>query len=150
MLQQLAINEPLSPTEFGLSVHNSTAGWYGVLFNDTAATTALAAGKDTFPSSLIEAVSQLTIEDVEKVLLVFTHMPLPDFYQEFQDESHPCFSLALMLSLQGPQRFQLSYQAAETNAVQCESPALAFIRLLSSGKQMQVSTDRMRWQYEQV
>ncbi|WP_163834977.1 beta-ketoacyl synthase chain length factor [Spartinivicinus ruber] len=151
MLQQLAVNEPLSPTEFGLSVHNSTAGWYGVLFNDNAATTALAAGKDTFPCSLIEAVSQLSTPGVNRVLLVFTHMPLPDFYQAFQDESSSYFSLGLILSQQAGRPVQLSYQKAGSQQKQLISPALAFIRLLlSENQQLQVTTDRMVWQYEHL
>ncbi|MDE1460364.1 beta-ketoacyl synthase chain length factor [Spartinivicinus poritis] len=151
MLQQLALDEPLSPTEFGLSVHNSTAGWYGVLFKDNAATTAIAAGKDTFPSGLIEAVSQLSIVGVDRVLLIFTHMPLPDFYQAFQDEPTPCFSVGIMLSLQGDKPVRLSYKKAAADQVQQMSPALSFMRFLLLGQQrIQVSTDRMVWQYEQL
>ncbi|MCX4025418.1 beta-ketoacyl synthase chain length factor [Endozoicomonas sp. SM1973] len=152
MLQQLAIDEPLSPTEFGLSVHNSTAGWYGVLFKDNAATTAIAAGKDTFPNSLIEAVSQLSIAEVDRVLLIFTHMPLPDFYQAFQDEPNPCFSVGMMLSQQSGTPIQMSYQKTEIESKpSISSPALAFIRFLLLGQQhTQVSTDRMVWKYEQL
>jgi hypothetical protein len=49
----------LSPTQFLNSVHNTTAGYWGILNNCQAATTALSAADDTFAMGLLEVCVQL-------------------------------------------------------------------------------------------
>jgi 3-oxoacyl-[acyl-carrier-protein] synthase-1 len=49
----------LSPTQFHNSVHNTTAGYWGILNHCQAASTAIAAVDDGFAMALIEAWSQL-------------------------------------------------------------------------------------------
>jgi len=60
--------ELLSPTQFHNSVHNTTAGYWGILNHCQAASTALAARDDGFAMGLIEAVSQLQYQS--NILLV--------------------------------------------------------------------------------
>jgi hypothetical protein len=52
-------DELLSPTQFHNSVHNTTAGYWGILTHCQAPTSAIAAGDDTFAMGLLEAWSQL-------------------------------------------------------------------------------------------
>lgn len=52
-------NELLSPTQFHNSVHNTTAGYWGILNKCQAASTAIAAADDTFAMGLIEVWAQL-------------------------------------------------------------------------------------------
>ncbi|MCF6250056.1 MAG: beta-ketoacyl synthase chain length factor [Methylococcaceae bacterium] len=52
-------DELLSPTQFHNSVHNTTAGYWGILTHCQAATSAIAAVDDTFAMGLLEAWSQL-------------------------------------------------------------------------------------------
>ena len=49
----------LSPTQFHNSVHNTTAGYWGILNHCQAPTTAIAAVDDSFAMGLLEAWSQL-------------------------------------------------------------------------------------------
>lgn len=49
----------LSPTQFHNSVHNTTAGYWGILTQCQQASTAIAAVDDTFAMGLLEAWSQL-------------------------------------------------------------------------------------------
>ncbi len=49
----------LSPTQFHNSVHNTTSGYWSILNQCRATTTAIAAEQDTFAMGLLEACSQL-------------------------------------------------------------------------------------------
>jgi len=63
-------NELLSPTQFHNSVHNTTAGYWSILNQCQAPTTAIAAADDTFAMGLIEAWSQLQQSEQTEQLLV--------------------------------------------------------------------------------
>ena len=52
-------NEPLSPTNFGLTVHNATAGLFSIARKDRANHLALSAGQCTIEHGVIEACSLL-------------------------------------------------------------------------------------------
>jgi hypothetical protein len=65
----IPINELLSPTQFHNSVHNTTAGYWGILQECQAPATAIAAVDDTFAMGLLEAWAQLQL-NVSNVLLV--------------------------------------------------------------------------------
>jgi 3-oxoacyl-[acyl-carrier-protein] synthase-1 len=62
-------DELLSPTHFHNSVHNTTAGYWGILNHCQAPTTAIAAADDNFAMGLLEAASQLQ-QGEEDILLV--------------------------------------------------------------------------------
>ena len=63
-------NELLSPTQFHNSVHNTTAGYWGILNKCQAPTTAIAAADDTFAMGLIEVWAQLQQQGGGERLLV--------------------------------------------------------------------------------
>jgi Beta-ketoacyl synthase, N-terminal domain len=84
LLLDLAKEEPLSPTSFGLSVHNATGGLFSIARNDRALNIALAAGKSSIEHAVIETCGMLA-EGEPKVLLVAYDCPLPTPYRAFQD-----------------------------------------------------------------
>lgn len=84
LLLDLAKGVPLSPTSFGLSVHNAAAGLFSIARVDHARSTALAAGKSSVEHAVIE-VCGLLAEDEAEVLLVVYDCPLPPVYDAFQD-----------------------------------------------------------------
>src|SRR5690348_4788326 len=57
LLHALSHDEPLSPTTFSLSVHNSTAGLFSIARTDRGAATAMAAGDDSLGLSLLEGAN---------------------------------------------------------------------------------------------
>lgn len=59
----------LSPTQFHNSVHNTTAGYWGILNHCQQPSTAIAANDDGFAMGLLEAWSQLQ-ESTSEILLV--------------------------------------------------------------------------------
>ena len=63
------IDALLSPTQFHNSVHNTTSGYWSILNECRATTTAIAAEQDTFAMGLLEACSQL-LQNQGDILLV--------------------------------------------------------------------------------
>ncbi|WP_105201473.1 MULTISPECIES: beta-ketoacyl synthase chain length factor [unclassified Pseudoalteromonas] len=98
LLAQLQAHEPLSPTQFGLSVHNAVAGLLSILTNNKAPIVALAGGNNSINSALCEAYIQLQDPEVERVMVIHADQTLPELYQEFADEPQVDHCLALVLS----------------------------------------------------
>lgn len=64
-------DELLSPTQFHNSVHNTTAGYWGILNQCQAPTTAIAAADDTFAMGLLEAWTQLQLNPGDLLLVCY-------------------------------------------------------------------------------
>ncbi|VTP60563.1 Uncharacterised protein [Serratia rubidaea] len=83
ILQHLHQKQPLSPTDFAMSVHNTAAGWLTIIAKNTLPTTSLAAGEDSFQQGMIEAQGVLASGAATRVLLVDFDGALPEVYQPF-------------------------------------------------------------------
>lgn len=97
LLRNLALEEPLSPTAFSLSVHNAALGIFTIIRQITAPSLAVAAGHDTFAHAWLEAQTWLH-QGAPQVLLVHADEPLSAFYKEDADEMEMPASVALLLS----------------------------------------------------
>ncbi|MFY8275211.1 beta-ketoacyl synthase chain length factor [Pseudoalteromonas sp. SSDWG2] len=98
LLAQLVEKEPLSPTQFGLSVHNAVVGLLSILTKNTSPITALAAGANTFSAALCEAYIQLHSQGVDRVMVIHADRALPDLYKEFADEPQCDHCVAFVIS----------------------------------------------------
>ena len=96
LLLDLAKGVPLSPTSFGLSVHNATGGLFSIARSDHASNSALAGGKSTIEHAVIEACGLLA-EGEPAVLLVAYDCPLPIPYSAFQDCDEQPFAWAWLM-----------------------------------------------------
>lgn len=96
LLLDLAKGVPLSPTSFGLSVHNATGGLFSIARSDHANNIALAGGKSTIENAVIEACGLLA-EGEPAVLLVAYDCPLPTPYSAFQDCDEQPFAWAWLM-----------------------------------------------------
>jgi Beta-ketoacyl synthase, N-terminal domain len=115
LLRALALGEPLSPTSFGLSVHNAVGAQFSMIRSDPAPLSAIAGGAFSTEAGVLEAVGLLR-EGVPAVLLVVNDAPLPAEYAPFVDEPQCSFSWAwLMARDEGtPMRLSLQPRPAET------------------------------------
>lgn len=111
LLDDLARGEPLSPTAFGLAVHNASAGLFSIARADRANQIALAAGSATLEHAVIEACGLLA-DGAPMVLLVACDMPLPDAYAQFADCDEQPHAFAWLLAAAGAQPLRLSWHAA--------------------------------------
>jgi hypothetical protein len=75
--QALSLDERLiSPTRFHNSVHNAAAGYWSIATGSTAASNAICAFDASFAAGLLEAVTQVVV-DQTRVLLVAYDAPYP-------------------------------------------------------------------------
>lgn len=96
ILQDLAAAEPLSPTQFSLSVHNAIIGQWSILRGDTSEMTALAGEGDGLEMAMLEAATLLA-DGAPAVLLVIGEEAQPDLYAPFIDDVPFPYALALLL-----------------------------------------------------
>ncbi|MGV6989169.1 beta-ketoacyl synthase chain length factor [Testudinibacter sp. P80/BLE/0925] len=77
LLKELGGGEQLSPTSFGLSVHNSIVGQWSMIRKDTSEMTALSAREDGLETALLEAYLLLQSGHRE-VLIIIADEPLKE------------------------------------------------------------------------
>lgn len=112
LLLDLANGVPLSPTSFGLSVHNAAAGLFSIARIDHASSNALAAGKSSVEHAVIE-VCGLLAEGEPEVLLVVYDCPLPKVYAAFQDCQEQPYAWAWLMKPSGDDFYSLNWRASE-------------------------------------
>jgi hypothetical protein len=116
LLTDLARGEPLSPTAFGLAVHNASAGLFSIARADRANHVALAAGPATLEHAVIEACGLLA-DGAPRVLLVACDAPLPELLSRFEDCDEQPFAFAWVMVPAGDGALRLGWRA-ETSAAQ--------------------------------
>jgi len=112
LLTDLARGEPLSPTAFGLAVHNASAGLFSIARADRANHVALAGGTATVEHAVIEACGMLA-DGAPAVLLVACDAPLPALLGQFEDcdEQPWAFAWTMTPATAGEGALRLSWQA---------------------------------------
>ncbi|MCW8156395.1 3-oxoacyl-ACP synthase [Stutzerimonas stutzeri] len=147
LLSDLANQQPLSPTQFSLSVHNAIVGLWSIFQGDPSEMTAIAAEGDGLEHAVIEA-SLLLNEGAPAVMLVIAEETPPEAYRPWIDGTGMPYALALRLT--AGDRWQLQLQPADDTARQPPQPhALQLIRaLLTEHSQFthQWKTRRWNWQ----
>jgi hypothetical protein len=112
LLSDLAQGAPLSPTSFGLSVHNASAGLFTIARGDQTNSLALAGGHSTVEHAVIEACGLLA-DGEPFVLLVAYDNVLPEVYARFEDcDEQPHAWAWLMRPADGENAISLSWSAA--------------------------------------
>jgi hypothetical protein len=108
ILCDVATEQPLSPTQFSLSVHNSVIGLWSIMRGETSEMTALAATGDGLEHGAFEAAALLA-EGAPAVLLVVTEEQPPEAYADWIDDVPFPYAVGLLLT-QGDD-WQLSLNA---------------------------------------
>ena len=98
LLKDVATGDALSPTAFGLSVHNAIAGQLSILCGIQSPALALAGGDYPLQAGLLEAVGMLA-EGTPELVLLFCEEPLPEMY--LASARSPQFICATALHLRG-------------------------------------------------
>jgi hypothetical protein len=91
LLGALVNEQPLSPTGFGLSVHNAIAALYSIARGHRGNYLALAAGQATVEAACLEAAGLLA-DGAREVRVVVYESRLPEIYSTFADEPDPFFA----------------------------------------------------------
>ena len=128
ILEDLGRGEPLSPTQFSLSVHNAIIGLWSIQRGDHSEMTALAAEGDGLEHAVLEACGLLA-EGAPAVLLVIAEERPPALYQPFIDDVPFSYAVALLLTPGSDWTLQL----ASASGPRSEWPhALNLVRALCS------------------
>ncbi len=150
LLTDLARGEPLSPTAFGMAVHNATAGLLTIARTDRANHIAVAAGEASVEHAVIEACGLLA-DGAPQVLLVAYDFPLPEAFAAFDECHEQPHAWAWLLEPAAAQPISLSWSACEAGA-QAAADALpgglAVLRFHASGaRRMERIAERRRWRW---
>jgi Beta-ketoacyl synthase, N-terminal domain len=149
LLLDLAKGEPLSPTSFGLSVHNATGGLFSIARADHASGIAVAAGKSSVEHAVIEACGLLA-EGEPAVLLVVYDCPLPTPYLVFQDCVEQPFAWAWLMRPPGDEVVSLTWsvplEETSSNSEEHLPAGLDVLRFyLRKDQALERTCGRRRW-----
>ncbi|WP_256643631.1 beta-ketoacyl synthase chain length factor [Stenotrophomonas sp. 9(2022)] len=152
LLNMLTADEPLSPTGFGLSVHNAIGALYSIARGHRGNYLALAARQSTVEAAWLEAAALLA-DGAREVRVVMYESPMPAVFSEFADEPAPFFAWCWRLAAPGSRgaSLQLAWEPADAAA---DTPAgvlphtLDLHRfLLSDVAVLEHVADGMRWRW---
>ena len=104
LIKDAALGEDLSPTQFALSVHNATTGLFSIATDNTAPTTTISAGNNTFIEGLIEASMQCqqgsqqdSQQENTPVIYTYCDFNVPEEYRQFE-VCKPARCITMLLS----------------------------------------------------
>lgn len=129
MLAGLADAEELSPTAFGFSVLNASAGLFSIVRQDKAPATAVSAAAESFGYGLLEACLQLAEHPDQPVLLVYADEPVPEIYGFAGPADRDALAVGLLLEKDAGMSVQCAGKPGGGENSQ-ESQAQAFLRCL--------------------
>ena len=146
LLSDLARGEPLSPTAFGLAVHNASAGLFSIARADRANHVALAGGSATVEHAVIEACGMLA-DGATSVLLVACDAPLPQLFSTFEDCDEQPWAFAWLMTAAGANPLRLSWQGGTRTDEATRTPGgLDVLRFqLGAANPLVRDTGAMRW-----
>ncbi|PWK87727.1 beta-ketoacyl synthase chain length factor [Fulvimonas soli] len=141
LLGELADQQPLSPTQFGLSVHNAIAGQWSILRGQRGESVALAGEADTFEHAVLEGAMQLAAGAPAALVAVAEELP-PPAYDGWIGDVPFSYAVALRLGRVEPSmdtsadaRWRLRLAPAAGAAAPAPWPhALDFLRALLTGQ----------------
>jgi hypothetical protein len=147
LLTDLARGEPLSPTAFGMAVHNAIPGLFTIARSDRANHIALASGAATVEHAVIEACGLLA-DGAPAVLLVACDCPLPELFTPFEECEEQPFAWAWLLTAVDSEAFTLDWSACD-DAPSGEMPGGLQVAVFqqSGAQQMERCDGRLRWRW---
>lgn len=132
MLNDLAADDALSPTAFGLSVLNASAGLFSIMRHDTAPATAVTAGAESFGYGLLEACMQFASNPQQPVLFVYADEPLPSVYGRVAPDERHSHAVAILLRDTSPTTLTCTWTPPQA-AISGQTQAHAFLSCLATG-----------------
>ncbi|MEO9080021.1 MAG: beta-ketoacyl synthase chain length factor [Rhodanobacter sp.] len=158
LLHDVAAEQPLSPTHFGLSVHNAIAGQWSLLRGQRGESVAIAGEADTFEHTMLEAATMLA-EGAPSVLAVIAEEVPPAAYHGWINDVPFSYAVALRLgrvdvgAAPSPETsWKLSLGRHKGNVASCAWPhALDFLRALHTGEtSLEHRWNTRQWQWQRT
>jgi hypothetical protein len=150
LLTELAQDCPLSPTSFGLAVHNASAGLFSIARADQTSHLAVSAGASTVEHAVIEACSLLA-DGAPSVLLVAYDNRLPSIFRQYEDCGEQAHAWAWLMVPANENQVHLNWCAASSDQLDVSSSlpgSLAVLQFQLRGDcQLQRVADRRVWRW---
>jgi len=157
LISDVAAQEMLSPTQFGLSVHNAVGGLFSIYTGNKAPLTAVSAGEDTFFTALLDALAKLEANNYSQILLVYTETLVPQMYQQYIAQDEVSIACALLLepanleekSEQDADVFSLQMQQnnSQQTIENSQMQVLDFLKFYyNNSKAVSINSKRHLWQ----
>lgn len=151
LLDSLGADTGMSPTAFGLSVHNAVAALYSIARGHRGNYLALAAGRATVEAACVEAYGLLA-DGAPEVRVVVYESPLPAVYAGFADEPDPYYAWCWRLARADHPgtRLSLGWRAAATDSPAAALPhGLDAMRFLLAGEAaLDLAADGQHWTWQ--
>ncbi|MES2260696.1 MAG: beta-ketoacyl synthase chain length factor [Pseudomonadota bacterium] len=148
LLTDLAQGDALSPTAFGMAVHNASAGLFSIARADRANHIALAAGAASVEHAVIDACGLLA-DGAPMVLLVVCDCPVPELFSHFEDCDEQPHAWAWLMVPAGDDALSLRWSACADGAdagAKALPGGLDVLRFQLSGERaMERVAERRRW-----
>ncbi len=156
LLADLADKNAISPTAFGLSVHNAIPSLFSILTNNKQAINAISAGQDSFMMALVDTYARLKSGLADEVLFIHADQKLPETYLGFQDEQQLSHALSMVVSLpsskvlvEGEQNISFSFEQFSNNLIDNMPSSLLFSHWFNSAQQqVLLATNSYNWSLE--
>lgn len=149
MLIDLARGEELSPTDFSLSVHNSTAGILSISKGNTLPITALASGDESFGWGLVEAFLMWKNLPTSPVLYLFCDDHLPEQFSTFEEPNEQLHAVAILIGEAFSLKVSPNWQQEEKSRVPGKPLSIHFLdELVDPGSQRAWQGRRLMWGWE--
>jgi hypothetical protein len=154
ILGDVADRQPLSPTQFGLSVHNAIAGQWSILRGQRGESSAIAGEADTFEHAMLEAATLLE-QGAPAAIVVLAEERPPEAYAGWIDDVPCSYAVALRIGSSRADdatasHWQLSLAGSTPEHAQNDWPfALDFVRALHAPAAPLVHTWKTRqWTWQ--
>jgi len=151
LLGDVADGQPLSPTSFGLSVHNAIAGQWSILRGQRGEASAIAGEADTFEHAMLEAATLLD-GGASAVLVVLAEERPPAAYDDWIDDVPFSYAVALRIGPADAQdrtpngtAWTLQLDRNTDDAPSVWPHALSFLRALYARAPLIHAWKRRRW-----
>ena len=144
MLAELARDEPLSPTQFGLSTHNAIAAQYSIARGLHGNYLSVSALRATPEAAVTEALGLLA-DGAPAVLVVVYDDALPSDFAEFRDEPEVLHAWAWRIVAQRDGLPRLSLRAGEPAAAGALPHSLDVLRFFLAGDASLPGADGGGW-----
>lgn len=134
LIENIALNQDLSPTQFGLSVHNAAAGLFSIFTGNRAPLSAISGGQSSFMQGLLDSVSKLQTNNLSRILYVYCDLNVPECYRPYVTDDTP---LGIGLLIEAPKgdkdAFSFCFNTQGTSP-QSDNQALDFMRFVLSNR----------------
>ena len=150
LLTDIVNAEPMSPTKFSLSVHNTASGLYTITAENRSPATAIAARLDSFEMGFVEAAAMLMAGREDRVLLVYADAPLKPPFEVLVDYEPPVSGAFVLTTAPTDTTLTLTMEPRAQREISKEAHFPRFMRFLldADHEDIEFVTDRLLWTWK--